>query len=255
MLALIKLHIRENMKKNTFIIFAIIGAIVSIAVVTSGSFTVNAQENTSNYAQFGYQWKFLILISSFAAVSLSMAVISKHREGNTMDLLKLHGLSPKNQYLSRIVGNAVITLFMAIILTIGMTVNILVKGIDINILNYLGSIGIYILASAGVAMYVSLFSMFFAPAITALFGILISVVGFLRGILLISVGNMGGVFGKIMTALIKLTPPIDNFGELARDLFFNEFSNWSIFFSCLIYLWILVGITYFVVLVVSRHEV
>lgn len=38
MLALIKLHIRENMKKNTFIIFAIIGAIVSIAVVTSGSF-------------------------------------------------------------------------------------------------------------------------------------------------------------------------------------------------------------------------
>ncbi|WP_425539675.1 hypothetical protein [Microaceticoccus formicicus] len=255
MLALIKLHIRENMKKNTFIIFAIIGAIVSIAVVTSGSFTVNAQENISKYAQFGYQWRFLILISSFAAVSLSMAVISKHREGNTMDLLKLHGLSPRNQYLSRILGNVLITLFMAIILTIGMTVNILAKGIEVNVLNYLGSISIYILASVGVAIYVTLFSMLFAPAITALFGILISAVGFLRGILLISVGNMGGVFGKIMTVLIKLAPPIDNFGELARDLFFNEFSNWNMFLNCLISLWILVGITYFVVMVVSRHEV
>lgn len=40
-----------------------------------------------------------------------MGVISKHREGNSMDILKLHGLDTSNQYLS---------LIMALLLTIGM---------------------------------------------------------------------------------------------------------------------------------------
>ncbi len=254
MLALIKLHIKENLRKNTFIIFAVIGGLISLAIMTSGTFTVNAVDVSSDYAQFGYQWQFLTLISSLAAVSLSMGVISKHREGNAMEMLKLHGLSYSDQYISRILGNVILSIIMALILTIGMTVNILIKGMEFSLISYLGSIGIYLLASFGVTVFVSLLSLIFAPAITALFGVFISGVGFLRGMLLIGVGNMGGMFGKVMTGLIKLVPPIDNFGELARDVFFKEFSNWNLFFSGLIYLWGLIGACFIIVKVVSRYE-
>lgn len=254
MSALIKLHIKENLRKNTFIIFAIIGGLISLVIISSGTFTVNSAQVSSEYAQLGYQWQFLTLISSLAAVSLSMSVIPKHREGNTMELLKLHGLSYSNQFISRIIGNVLLAILMAVILKIGMTVNIIIKGTDFSLINYLGSIGVYLFAGIGIAILVSLLSLVFAPAITALFGVFISGVGFLRGILLISVGNMGGPFGKVMTGLLNLIPPIDNFGELARDVFFGEVSNWNILFGSAIYLWVLIGVTYLTVKVVSQNE-
>lgn len=254
MSALIKLHIKENLRKNTFIIFAVIGGLISLAIMTSGTFTVNDVEMSSEYAQFGYQWQFLTLISSLAAVSLSMGVIPKHREGNTMEMLKLHGLGYSDQYVGRIIGNVILSSIMALILTVGMTVNILVKGMEFSLINYLASIGIYLLASFGVTVLTSLLSLIFAPAITALFGVFISGVGFIRGMFLIMVGNMGGTFGVVMTALLRLVPPIDSFGELARDVFFSEFSNWNSFFSGLIYLWILLGVCFVLVKVVSRYE-
>lgn len=254
MSALIKLHIKENLRKNTFIIFAIIGGLISLVIISSGTFTVNSAQVSSEYAQLGYQWQFLTLISSLAAVSLSMSVIPKHREGNTMELLKLHGLSYSNQFISRIIGNVLLAILMAVILTIGMTVNIIIKGTDFSLINYLGSIGVYLFAGIGIAILVSLLSLVFAPAITALFGVFISGVGFLRGILLISVGNMSGPFGKVMTGLLNLIPPIDNFGELARDAFFGEVSNWNKLFGSAIYLWVLIGVTYLTVKVVSQNE-
>lgn len=120
MTALIKLHLKEILRKNTFIIFGILGGLISILVITSGSFSVNSVGADSEYAQFGFQWVFLTIISSLAAVSLSMGVISKHREGNSMDILKLHGLDTSNQYLSLITGNVIVSLIMGLLLTIGM---------------------------------------------------------------------------------------------------------------------------------------
>lgn len=254
MKALIKLHIKENLRKNTFIIFAIIGGLISLLVLTSGTFTTNTVGADSDYAQFGYQWIFLTLISSLAGVSLSMSSIPKHREGQNIEILKLHGLSIESQYIGKTLGSVLVSIFMGLLLTLGMVINLILKGMDINILGFLGSIATYLLATISVTLIVSLLSMFFSAPITALFGVFITVMGFIRGTLLIVLGNKGGLFGNVMSFFLGLVPPLDGFGEMARDLFFREVSNWNIFFGNLVYVWVLVGIVYISIKVVSRHE-
>ena len=254
MKALIKLHLKENLRKNTFILFGVLGGLISILVITSATFSVNAVGGDSNYAQFGFQWVFLTIISSLASVSLSMGVVSKHRHGISRNILKLHGLNISNQYFSLILGNVILSTIMALILTVGMIVNIITKSPNISLLGFFSSFSIYLLAPITMGLITSLLSLLLPTSLSALFGVFITFLGAVRGILLLIVGNYGGLFGKVTTFLINLVPPIDSFGELARDLFFSEVSNLSILFKSLIYIWLLIGLCYFVVKGVGKYE-
>lgn len=104
MKAVIKLHLKENIKKNSFIIFAILGTIVSLIVLFELEFSVNGMKSTSDYAIYGIQWRILSIIACLAGVTLSMNVIANHRQGTKRELLKLHGLPVYKQYLSLICG-------------------------------------------------------------------------------------------------------------------------------------------------------
>ena len=72
--------------------------------------------------------------------------------------------------------------------------------------------------------------------------------------LLLITGNYGGLFGKVTTILLNLIPPLETFGELARDVFFGEITNYNTFLKSILYIWILVGVTYIITKVVSKYE-
>ncbi len=243
MKALIKLHLKENIRKNTFIIFGILGTIVTLIVLFQLDYTVNDMTATSDYAVYGVQWTILSVIAALAGVSLSMNIVANHRSGMKRELLKLHGLSLKNQYLSLVSGNIIITSIMALVLLIGMIIQVIVRGTKVSFSGFIISIALYLLAT-----------MISPSAIAALLGVFAAILGSVRGTLLLMVGNMGGLFGKAMTGILRLAPPLDEFGKLTRDFFVGEFSDYNKLFTSLLYLWILMGVIYLVIKVVAKHE-
>lgn len=50
MKAVIKLHLKENIKKNSFIIFGILGTIITLIVLFQLEFSVNGVQATSDHA-------------------------------------------------------------------------------------------------------------------------------------------------------------------------------------------------------------
>ncbi|NLD17061.1 MAG: hypothetical protein GX666_05685 [Tissierellia bacterium] len=254
MKALIKLHLKENLRKNSFIIFGILGGLITLITLSSVTFTTNAPGANSDYAQYGYQWTFLGIIASLAGVTLSMGTMAKHREGNSIDLLKLHGLSLKNQYASLSLGNILVSLLMALIMAVGMVINILVKEPSISIGGFFVALILYLIPTIIIPLEVSLLSLIFPSAVTALLGVFLILLGSIRGTLELMVGNMGGAFGNISGILLKLVPPISSFSQLARDFFFGDFTNWNGLFSSMLYLWILIGVSWVVLKVVERRE-
>lgn len=254
MKGVIKLHLKENIKKNSFLIFGILGTIITLIVVFQLEFSVNGSQATSDYAIYGVQWTILSLIASLAGVSLSMNVIANHRQGSKKELLKLHGLAIDKQYLSLVSGNVLVTSLMALILCIGMFIQIAVKGGGITFTGFIIAIVFYLLTTMTATILISLLTLILPAAIAALVGVIGIFLGSVKGTLEISVGNSGGLFGKIMAGLLKFLPPLDQFSEITRDFFMGEFSDFSKLFSSLFYLWLLIGITYLVIKVVARNE-
>lgn len=233
MKAVSKLHLKENIKKNSFLIFGILGTIVTLIVVFQLEFSVNGGRASSDYALYGVQWTILSVIASLAGVSLSMNVLSNHKKGSKRELLKLHGLAIDKQYLSLISGNVLVTSLMALILCIGLFIQIAIKGGEITAIGFIMAITFYLLTVMTATILISLLTLILPPAVASIVGIMTIFLGSVKGSLEISVGNSGGLFGKIMTGLLKFIPPLDQFAELTRDFFMGEFSDFNKLFSSL----------------------
>lgn len=254
MKALIKLHLKENIKKGSFIIYGILGTLVTLIVLFEMEFSVNGSAATSDYSIYGVQWNILSVIASLAGVAFSMGIISNHRQGTKRELLKLHGLSTRKQYIGLVSGNIIVTTLMALILCTGMFVQIVVKGTEITLIGFIISIIIYLSATMTVTILVSLLTLILPSAPASLLGIFITLIGSARGTLQLSVGNSGGIFGKVIGGMLNLVPPLDQFGELTRDFFMSEFSSYNKLFRTSLYLWVLVGLAYLAIKVVARRE-
>lgn len=254
MRAIIKLHLKENIQKGSFIIYGILGTLITLMVVFSLEFSVNGSEVTTDYAIYGVQWTILTVIAALAGVSFSMNVIANHRQGSKRELLRLHGLSIARQYLGIFIANVLVSSTMALILCLGMFAQILIRGLEIKLINIFISLSIYLLACASVTTFISLLSLILPATLVALLGIFITLMGSQRGVFLILAGNKGGLFGKTTGALLKILPPLDEFGELIRDVFMSEAVDYNKFFTCGLYIWLLLGITFIIIKVVSRNE-
>lgn len=254
MTAFIKLHLKENFKKNAFILFGIIGALVTIVFFSAGTLSVNNSMADSNYAQYGYQWTLLSIMAALAAIALSMGNVEKHRIGPKSQMLRLHGLSLEKQYSGIAIGNILVAIAVAMILLIGMIVSIFFKKPELSIIGFFVAIGIYIISIITTGLVISLFTMIMPPAVAALVGIFFVIIGSLKGMLSLMVDNMGGLFSTIFGTLLKLIPDINGFGQMARDAFFGEAVNLHQLFGNLVYLWILIGVFYLIIKGVVRNE-
>ena len=125
---------------------------------------------------------------------------------------------------------------------------------ETTVLAMLFAIRNYLLAVVTMSTITSALTLVMAPAFSALFGFIIAGVGFFRGGLLLMVGNRGGLFGKGMGAVLSIFPPIDQFGEVVRDVFLLTFSDGHKLFGLLLYLWVVIGFIVIGTKVVGKRE-
>lgn len=242
---LTKLHIKENLSKSSFIIFAIIGLIITF-LARGMEVTAPGMNTSGDIGKYGIQWTIISLISSLAAVTLSTGSFEKYLTSDLPDILSVHGLRLKKQISQIFKADVFISMVMGILLLIGMLINIIIQKPKISPVGFLLAILIYLLTIFVVNLLMGILNLLFNPAAGALFGIFFVIIGVLRGLLTFILEMQGGIIAEIMVRVLYIFPPIDDFGKIARDLFLGEFTNMRLIGQCLLYVWILVGIYYLV---------
>lgn len=242
MISFIKLKMRETRQKSLFLIFGILGSLVTV-LISFVTFSTNATYDvTSDYAQYGFQWTCLSLVAAVAAVSLSGNTVEKHEKGDFADLIQLHGLPKQKQYWGIVLANVGNSMTMAVVLLVGMIISLIIKRPDVAFLSTLLAFGNYLLAVGCIALLISGLSFYLPGPACILLGMLLVVLGSVRGVLRLVIGNLGGVFAKVLNACCQILPPLSTFGQVSRDLFFGELHDWHGFFACLFYCWVLLGL-------------
>ena len=240
---LTKLHIKENLSKSSFVIFAIIGLIITF-LARGMEVTAPGMNTSGDIGRYGLQWTIISLISSLAAVTLSSGSFKKYLTSDLPDILSVHGLSLKKQISQIFKADVFISMVMGILLLIGMLINIIIQRPKISLIGFLLAILIYLFTIFLVNLLMGILNLLFNPAAGALFGIFFVIIGVLRGLLTFILEMQGGIISEIMVRVLYIFPPIDGFGKIARDLFLGEFTNMRLLVQCLLYVWILVGIYY-----------
>ena len=245
-MTLVKLHIRENLSKSSFVIFAIIGILITAFVSSSISLSAPGVNSNSEYSQYATAWTLTNMLAALAAITLSMGSFRKHLASGLVDILKVHGKSLDKQVSEIIRADVIISLVMGLVLLVGMVINVIINQPSISIVGFILAIIVYLIAIITSSLLMSVFNLILPPAPAALFGVFFVIVGAMREILRLIVEMTGGVFGQVMTHILNIFPPISVFGEIERDLFFGNFTNYRSLVHSLIYLWILLGILYLV---------
>lgn len=245
-MTLVKLHIRENLSKSSFVIFAIIGILITAFVSSSISLSAPGVNSNSEYSQYATAWTLTNMLAALAAITLSMGSFRKHLASGLVDILKVHGKSLDKQVSEIIRADVIISLVMGLVLLVGMVINVIINQPSISIVGFILAIIVYLIAILTSSLLMSVFNLILPPAPAALFEVFFVIVGAMREILRLIVEMKGGVFGQVMTCILNIFPPISVFGEIERDLFFGNFTNYRILVHSLIYLWILLGMLYLV---------
>ena len=240
---LTKLHIKENLSKSSFIIFAIIGLIITF-LARGMEVTAPGMNTSGDIGKYGIQWTIISLISSLAAVTLSTGSFKKYLTSDLPYILSVHGLRLKKQISQIFKADVFISMVMGILLLIGMLINIIIQRPKISLIGFLLAILIYLFTIFLVNLLMGILNLLFNPAAGALFGIFFVIIGVFRGLLTFILEMQGGIISEIMVRVLYIFPPIDDFGKIARDLFLGEFTNMRLLVQCLLYVWILVGIYY-----------
>lgn len=245
-MTLVKLHIRENLSKSSFVIFAIIGILITAFVSSSISLSAPGVNSNSEYSQYATAWTLTNMLAALAAITLSMGSFRKHLSSGLVDILKVHGKSLDKQVSEIIESDAIISIAMGLVLLVGMVINVIINRPSVTFLGFILAIIVYLIAILTSSLLMAVFNLILPPAPAALFGVFFVIVGAMREIFRLIVEMTGGVFGQVMTHILNIFPPIGVFGEIERDLFFGSFTNYRSLVHSLIYLWLLLGILYLV---------
>ena len=245
-MTLVKLHIRENLSKSSFVIFAIIGILITAFVSSSISLSAPGVNSNSEYSQYATAWTLTNMLAALAAITLSMGSFRKHLSSGLVDILKVHGKSMDKQVSEIIIADVIISIVMGLVLLVGMVINVIINRPSVTFLGFILAIIVYLIAILTSSLLMSVFNLILPPAPAALFGVFFVIVGAMREIFRLIVEMTGGIFGQVMTHILNIFPPISVFGEIERDLFFGNFTNYRSLVHSLIYLWLLLGILYLV---------
>lgn len=254
MQALVKLQVKENLRRNAFILFAVFGVLVTGLFFLEGDFAVNGQTLESPASRYGFEWQVLSFLASLGAVSLTMGTVEKHRSENRSDLLTLHGLGRSAQYQAMALGNMALALVMGLLLTTGLLLQVLFAGAPTSPLGLVLAYTAYLAGVGLVALLVSLFSLILPPVITAFLSILMVAIGFFQGVLLSLAANAGGLFGTLLQVLLRICPPLDLWSQVTRDLFLQEGPEVRSLLTCLAYAWMLILLYGLLSKGVARYE-
>ena len=242
---LTKLHINENLSKSSFIIFAIIGLIITF-LARGMKVTAPGVNTSGDFGNYGVQWTIISLISALACVTLTTGSFKNHLKTDLPDILKVHGLNLNKQINHIFKANVIISMMMGILLLLGLLINILTERPKISLIGFLLAIIIYLLTIFVVNLVMGMLNLLFNSAAASLFGIFFVIVGALKGILTFVLEMQGGLFAEILVKVLYIFPPINDLSKIARDLFLGDFNNFALVGQCLLYVWILIGLYYLV---------
>ncbi|MBM0046979.1 hypothetical protein JNO63_07715 [Anaerococcus sp. mt242] len=242
---LTKLHIKENLSKSSFIIFAIIGLLITF-LARGMEVTAPGVNTSGDFGKYGVQWSIISLISALASVTLTTGSFKKYLKTDLPDILKVHGLSLNRQINQIFKADVIISMVMGLLLLIGLLVNIIIERPKLSLIGFLLAILIYLLTIFVVNLIMGILNLIFNSAAASLFGIFFVIVGALKGILTFVLEMQGGLFADILVKVLYIFPPINEFGKIARDLFLGDFNNFALVGQCLFYVWILIGLYYLV---------
>ncbi len=253
MKALIKLHLKEHVRGKSFILFGILGGLVTLILFTGGEVTYANNPTEEIISKFGTQWKFLAIVAGFAAVTISMGTIEKHRKEKRTELLAIHGLSLDRQLFGLAIGNAVVSMILAAVLAILLVIIIIFSHAPSNFMGFIMAFITYLLTTGMVALLVSVLNIFLPSIVVAVLGVFLVIIGsfhqLIQGILL----NNGQLMGRIIAKVMNLFPPLDIFNRLTRNLFFLEFTGGQDLIVFLIFMWLTVTMVYLASKGAGRH--
>lgn len=254
MKALIKLHIKENARGRSFILFGILGGLVSLVLLTGGLVIVDNNPTEEIISQFGTQWKFLSILSGFAAVAVSMGTIERHRKEKRTELLVLHSLSLDRQLFSLAIGNGIVSIMLSAILSLVLVFIVIFGQVPTNFFGFAAAFASYLLTAGIVALIVSVLNMFLPGAVAAVLGVFLVMIGSFHQIIQGMFLNNGQLVGRILGKAMNLLPPLDVFNRLTRSLFFLEFSDGRDLTVFLIFIWLTMTAVYLASKGVGRCE-
>ena len=240
---LTKLHIKESLNKASFIIFAIIGLLITF-LAKGIEITAPGVNTSGEFGNYGVQWVVLSFISSLSAVTLSTGSFNKYLSTDLPDVLRVHGLSLNKQLSYIFRADIFISMLMGILFLIGMLINIIIERPCISILGFLIAIIVYLITILIINIIMGIFNLVLPSSIAALLGVFFVVIGVSKGIFNFILEVQGGIFADIMIKVLNIFPPINDFGKIARDLFLGEFNNIKLLAQSLLYLWIIIGLYY-----------
>ena len=253
MKALLKLHLKENIRGKSFILFGILGGIVTLILLSGGKISSSNNPTEAIISQFGTQWKILSIIAGFAAVTVSMGTIEQHRKEKRTELLALHGLSLDRQLFGLALGNSLVSMVLAFILAIVLIIMIVIGDSPTNFWGLIGALAIYLISTGLVSLLVSMMNLFVSSIFVAVLGVILVVIGsfhqLFQGLLL----NQGNIGGELIGKAMSIIPPLDVFNRLARTLFFLEYNSHQDLLIFLLFIWLILTVLYFVSKGVARR--
>ncbi len=250
MFPIIKLRVKETIRSKGFILFSIFGIIITSFLIFQGEYSVNNVRIIEESQNYGLHLTILTVISSLVTVLLSMNTIERERERESRVLLRVHGINKEKEYLAYGISNILIGMISGVLLFSGLIIYTLIKNIGLLIYLPLALIP-YFISIGIIAVIITIFTIYLPSSISGFLGIIIVIVGSIKGMLNTLISNKGGLFSVVMEKLFYIIPPIDNLNSLARKFMFFEKIDIRIILKILLYITIVYGIFY---LAIRRRE-
>ncbi len=254
MKALIKLHLKENIGGKSFILFGILGGLVTLLLLTGGEVTMANNPTEEIISKFGTQWKFLSIIAGFASVTISMGTIERHRKEKRTELLALHGLSIDKQLFAISIGNAFVSMILSTILALVLILIILFGKAPTNLIGFITAFITYLISTGMIALIVSVLNMFLPSIVVTILGVFIVIIGSFHQIIQGMLLNNNQFISYIIAKVMNILPPLDVFNRLTRSLFFLEFNCSYDLIVFLIFIWMTLTTVYLTSKGVGRYE-
>lgn len=241
MLAMIKLHLFEQIRWKQAILYTVLGGIIALLfllmMAEGGGLTLNDQVITSTTGLYGIQWTVSSFVAGILTVLISSGTLHRHREQNYSEMLRLHHVSLSQQYTSLALANILTSACIGLFLLIGITVQQLITGSPSNLFAYLVAILIYLVIITSISLYTTLLSFFLPPILVNLLGSFLVIIGTFHSLIESILLNRQSILARLGSRGIHLVLPLDRMNQLLRNVYFWDSPQPHYLLTILLFIW------------------
>ncbi len=222
MSAILANSFQEKIRGKSLYIISGISIIIILFLVLASELSVNNQAITSFNELLNVSIIMANFLSSLLAIMLSLQTIPNEFERKTTHLVLVRGIKKHEYLLSLTFSNVLISLLGLVLIYIGPIIFTLLNGrLDIfsRLILSMLILGINIIL---ISTITSFFSVIFPLFLNGILGVVILIIGSLHNILYLLSQNMGGVFAKIVKAILFIWPNLYQIQRQAGNILFSK---------------------------------